>query len=457
MNRVRRYCGCGNPLAHDNADRFCSACEARRRRDQAPEVPPEFWQAEVMADALASGDLGRMIRAYRSHPFHGYPPLPQTVVAAWLHVSQAALSRIELGRRRLTIDDINWFARSLGMPMALRWVPQQDVSEAREDVDPISRRSLFGAGAGAALGLTATTAPAAAREIDPELVSHWMELMGLLDRHDAMFGPRDVLDTVRRELDLIAGHRRVARGELRTELLRVESRWAEFASWLSYDAGDSLSRDYWGDRALRLARGAGYPDMVAYVLMRRSQWAAMSQDAQRAITLAHAAGRTPGTSGKVRGLCALKEAQGHALAADAASCERSLAIAHELLDGVASAETPGRDLGSRKALPASVLAYEARCWLWLRPQKAVTMLEEALRLWPLDRTRSRGVHQARLALACAAAGEPERAAAEGVRALDIAEATKSDVIVRELGRLYHQLADFDVPVVADFREAFATL
>jgi hypothetical protein len=36
-----------------------------------------------------------------------------------------------------------------------------------EDVDPISRRSLLGAGVGAAVGLSATTAPAAAREIDP--------------------------------------------------------------------------------------------------------------------------------------------------------------------------------------------------------------------------------------------------------------------------------------------------
>ncbi|MDQ3148918.1 MAG: helix-turn-helix domain-containing protein, partial [Chloroflexota bacterium] len=167
MKPVRRYCGCGNPLARDNTASFCAACQARRASVRAPQVPPGFWRTDVMADALASGDLGRMLRAYRSHPFHGHRPLPQTVVAGWLHVSQMTVSRIEQGKRRLTIDEINWFARSLGIPVTLRWVPQQS-SEAGEDVDPLSRRSLLGAGAGAALGFGATTAPAAAREIDPE-------------------------------------------------------------------------------------------------------------------------------------------------------------------------------------------------------------------------------------------------------------------------------------------------
>jgi hypothetical protein len=363
------------------------------------------------------------------------------------------LSRIEQGKRRLTIDDVNGFARSLGMPFALRWTAQHEV---REDLDPISRRSLFGAGVGAAFGFSATTAPASAREIDPELVTHWTKLRKVLARHDAMFGPHDVLDAVRHELGLIAGHRKIARGDLRTDLLRVEARWAEFASWLSNDAGDWRCRDSWADRALRLAHESEYPNMVAWILLWRSRWATKQHDARHAITFAQAAGRTAGTSDRIRALCALKEAHGHALADDDAACERRLADAYGLLDHD-TADDPWDRVGRRNVTRPYVLADEARCWLWLRPRKAIVMFEDASRLWPHDCTSHRGVHQARLALACAAAGEPDRAAAEGIRALELARATKSHLNVRELKRLDHRLAAYDLPRAAEFRRAFAAL
>jgi transcriptional regulator with XRE-family HTH domain len=438
-------------LARDNAGLLCAVCQQRSRRDRAPEVPPDFWHTDVMADALASGRLGRIIRAYRSHPFHAQP-LSQTVVAGWLHVSQTSLSRIEQGKCRLTIEDINGFAGALGLTVALRWEPLHDTGE---DVDPISRRSLFGVGAGAAFGLAATTAPAAAREIDPELVAHWMKLLHLLGRHDAMCGPHAVLDTARHELALIGEHRRIAGGEMRSQLLRVEARWSAFASALSDDGGDWHSRDSWAERSLRLAREAGYQDLIAYVLMRRSGWA---YDSRRAAAFAEAAGRTRGTSERIRGLCVLKRARGHALAKDAASCQRDLAEAYALLDEHAPSDhaTPWDDLGSRGSTAPYVMADEARSWLWLRPRTAIEMFDEVLRLWPQDRIRGRGIHQAHLALACAAGNEPDRAAAEGLKALDIAHSTKSDVTMRELRRLDHQLAACDMPAVMDFREAFAT-
>ena len=71
--------------------------------------------------------------------------------------------------------------------------------------------------------------------------------------------------------------------------------------------------------------------------------------------------------------------------------------------------------------------------------------------------RGRGIQHARLALACATADDPDRAAAEGVRALGIARTTKSHTTLRELKRLDRRLATCDAPAAADFREAFATL
>jgi hypothetical protein len=372
-------------------------------------------------------------------------------------MSQAAVCRIEAGRRRVTIDEIANVARALGMPVALPWMAQPEVGE---DVDPLSRRSLFGAGVGAACGLSATTAPAAAREIDPELVSHWMKLLRVLGRHDAMAGPYDVLDAARHELVLITGHRQVARGELRGQLIGVESRWAWFASWLSHDTGDWHRRDAWTDRALQLAQAADDQEMVAWALLWQSRWAAARDDAPRAIALADDARRIPATTDRTRGLCAFMQAHGHALANDVASCERSLDDAHRLLDGAARSDlpTPASEFGRQdESNPACVLADEARCRLVFQPTKAISTLEEVLRLWTDDRTRGRGIQQARLALACAATGEPERAAAEGLKALDITRATRSDITIGELKRLDRQLEAYDVPAVANFREALAAL
>jgi hypothetical protein len=85
------------------------------------------------------------------------------------------------------------------------------------------------------------------------------------------------------------------------------------------------------------------------------------------------------------------------------------------------------------------------------------MFEDASRLWPDDDTSHRGVHQARLALACAAASEPDRAAAERITALGIAHATGSHLNERELKRLEQQLAACDLPAAAGFRAAVAAL
>jgi tetratricopeptide (TPR) repeat protein len=304
------------------------------------------------------------------------------------------------------------------------WYP-----DAGEDVDPINRRGLLGAGA-TAVGAVAV-APSSARQIDPALVSHWTQLLSLLGRHEAMFGPRDVLASVRDQSGLIAAHRAVARGELRVELMRVEARWSGLAAWLSEDRGQTSDRDAWTERALCLAKEAGYADMVAYASMLQSRFAAQERDADRAIACAEAALRVPGTRAQTRALCARQAALGHALGGDAPACEQHLADAYRLAD----TDSTAPPWASAAVTQRHVRAGEARCWLWLQPRKAIPLYEAALRDWPRERTRDGGLHQARLALACASAGQRERAIAEGRKALAIARTTQSVTAVRELRRL----------------------
>jgi transcriptional regulator with XRE-family HTH domain len=312
--------------------------------------------------------------------------------------------------------------------------------DAGEDVDPTTRRGLLDAGAVTALGGLGVgciaAAPTAAREVDPELPGHWTDLLELLSRYDDAFGPRAVRDSVRRELGRIAEHRQVARGELRTQLLRIEAQWAEFAAFLAADADDARRRDTWTDRALWLAKEARDADTIACVRMRHGQWAADEHDARRAIASGEEALRVRGTSGQTRARCALRAAFAHALAGDAAACQRHLADAEHLAGPVDSA----MPAWVPPATPIEVRVVEARCWLTLAPHKAIALYESALRDWPATRLRARGVHQARLAVACAAAGELDRAKAEGRRALAITKSTKSATATRELRRLREVLA-----------------
>ncbi|MCA1699455.1 MAG: hypothetical protein LC790_11395, partial [Actinobacteria bacterium] len=255
---------------------------------------------------------------------------------------------------------------------SLRCVAQHS-DAGDEDVDPTNRRGLLGAGAGAAaaLGLGAVAAPTQARQI--------------------------------------------ASGELRTELMRVEARWAELAAFLSNDIGQVRNRDAWTDRAVRLAQEAGDPHTLALARMRQAQWAVQELDARRAVAFAEEALLAPGTSEQTRARCALRAAQGRALAGDAMACERHLSDAYAALSSGSSATAHG------VVAYSLVSASEARCLAWMQqPRKAIPLYESALCDWPRDQMRDGGLHQARLALACAAAGEHDRARAEGRKALAIA-------------------------------------
>ncbi|MET8362200.1 hypothetical protein ABZU53_01335 [Micromonospora sp. NPDC005194] len=114
---------CGGRLARDNDTGRCTPCQVaeRDRLSAPPVVPASFWEHEPIRRALAERHLGRVIRAYRCHPYHGRVALPQTVVAAWLGITQAQLSRVENGSPLVHLDRLTHWAQLLRIPASFLW------------------------------------------------------------------------------------------------------------------------------------------------------------------------------------------------------------------------------------------------------------------------------------------------------------------------------------------------
>lgn len=159
-NQATRYCrSCGARVTDDVSDAECASCSERTARlaGGPPAVPAEFWANDRMRDALASWHMGRVIAAYRAHPFHGRV-LSQELVGGWVGLTQAQLSRIENGPPIRDLGRLGMWARTLDIPAPLLWFKVGPRSPRIEEVDrPDQRRGLeadppIGAGLGGGAG-----------------------------------------------------------------------------------------------------------------------------------------------------------------------------------------------------------------------------------------------------------------------------------------------------------------
>ncbi|WP_235966996.1 helix-turn-helix domain-containing protein [Micromonospora rubida] len=155
---------CGGRLARDNDGGRCAPCQAaeRDRLSQPPTVPATFWEHEPVRRALTDRHLGRVIRAFRCHPYHGRNPLPQGPVAGWLGITQAQLSRVENGSPIVHLDRLAHWAQVLRIPAKHLWfaLPDQPYHPAPEadEQQPASPRETAGLGTPPAPADAATTA-----------------------------------------------------------------------------------------------------------------------------------------------------------------------------------------------------------------------------------------------------------------------------------------------------------
>ncbi|MFV2109316.1 XRE family transcriptional regulator [Micromonospora sp. LOL_015] len=157
----------------------------------------------------------------------------------------------------------------------------------------------------------------------------------LLEQHftaDKMLGPRQLLGPVLAQIQVLDELRRHTRPGTTEPTLRLLAQYAEFAGWLHQDAGDTAAAMWWSHRASEWAQAVGDYQMVAYMLIRKSNIALADADPVGVVDLAAAARKVPGpVSPKLHALAAQQEARGWALCRDADTFQDRLGLAAELL------------------------------------------------------------------------------------------------------------------------------
>ncbi|MGH3888028.1 MAG: helix-turn-helix domain-containing protein [Pseudonocardiaceae bacterium] len=295
--------------------------------------------------------------------------------------------------------------------------------------------------------------------VDPQVIEYFRRMLAEHYTGDKMLGPRQLLGTVMAQLDVLDALRKQARPPVAKPILRTLAQYAEFVGWLQQDGGDLHAAVYWSDRAAQWAQSAADHQMVAYLLIRKSNIACLANDATSAIDLAAAAHDVSGGIGpRIRALAAQQEARGWAMIGDIECCQRQLDTAAELLNRYSETDPDG---------PVYLQHYDldtleeqvATCYRNVgRPEDAIPILERKIAALPANLHRDRGHRMAKLANAVIATRQPEpdRAAQLGLACLALARHTGSVRISKELHTLDGELTARwpDQPGTRAFHDAF---
>ncbi|WP_327588215.1 helix-turn-helix domain-containing protein [Nonomuraea sp. NBC_00507] len=221
-------------------------------------------------------------------------------------------------------------------------------------------------------------------------------------------------------------------------LLRLASRYAEYAGWMMQEIGNDQAALWWTRRAIDLAAAGGDRDLAAYGHVRHALVTLYRDDPPQTIELAKRAQST-GLPPRIRGLAAQREAQGHALAGDYDSCMRSLDQARALLDQ--HVPNPKSPVIGTTNLSDPVGMITGWCLHDLgRPQEAAEVIGRQLAFVPPQALRTRARYGMRHALAHAMAGEIEHACHLASQLLGNAITVSSATIAQDMRALSRTLA-----------------
>ena len=385
--------------------------------------------------------------------------LSLTDMTRLVHYSKGQLSKVERGIKRPSRDLVRLCDAELGAEGALialvpegsaktgpvepgtgnhkGWLMQLSF-DGRSWFQPVDRRQVMAAGAGSlmALDLGRHRAPSASE--GTTLLEISRSLFDQYRRLGQQVSPEIVLPALIAQTHTLRELSTRAGSHTRQGLLRLGSRYAEYAGWLVQETGNDQGAEWWTRRAVELAAAGGDQDLTAYAMVRRALITLYRQDAAQTVALAQQA-QNHRLPPRIRGLAAQREAQGHALAGDYAACMGCLDRARTLL-ARHSQDSDEPVIGTTN-LPDPVAMINGWCLNDLgRPREAAEAIDREIARVPSHALRTLARYGARRALAHAGAGEIDHACDLASQLLTTVSTVNSATIAADLRRLTRILA-----------------
>jgi tetratricopeptide (TPR) repeat protein len=455
-NRAARYCRCGTRLARDNQSDQCASCHAKTRDlvVQPPDIPEEFWHTEQFRDAFAAQHIGQVSRAYRKHPQHiaafGKDGIPQDIVAGWMGLTQAQISRIESGPPVRHLDSLTHWARTLRVPEHLLWFKLPGAQPVQEDHGARPSPS--------AIPLPAQRPPALSPALPLALVAAngngYVSAMQSFRAADRQVGGGHLYATVVTDLQ----------SEVAPRLFGVEhdgdgpmaftaaAALTEMAGWMAHDAGRDQAAAQHFSRSLDLVKLGGDKQLGVHVLASMSHLAHHQGKPAEAIQFARR-GREALSRGpqlpELEARVLAMQARGYAALRRADDCTNLLLQAEQALGTTPDEE---RSPWISHFDEGSLASEAARCLRQLGDlAEAQRQAERIIQLRPGDRTRSRAFGQLILVTVLIAQGKPDEACAVAQEVLDATQQLGSFLVIQQLLDLKELLEPHrGNRVVADF-------
>lgn len=384
--------------------------------------------------------MGRVIRAYRRHPYHGRRALAQETVAGWLSLTQAQLSRIENGLPVAHLVRLVQCAIVLRIPEQYLWFALPS-GQFDSPVLPTSGRRSSGSAEDDLLegldGLAQATERIRwlrASNVDEETI---LRLDGLIERYAETYeeaGAGSLYRVVLRQREavdeLLRGHHSAAQ---RAKLFLLAGKLSVILAHLAFDLGrESLAETYCVE-AWTLAELAGDRDLLAYVRGTQSFVAYYRQEYREALLLAHDGARYAGDRpAAVR--VAVQEARAQARLGDPSGVDQAVERAFVLRRDLDEPDTPTPFLSFAPYDTSRIAGNAATAYLSLgQADKVRHYTAVAL---PVLKANNARAGQALTTLDAAASflldgsAEPEHAAAMASEAIQTGGGLPSAVIAR---------------------------
>ena len=359
-------------------------------------------------------------------------------LAKRVHYSKGYLSKIENGLK-LPHDIMARLCDSVldaggSLIEAARTARDQAVERVNDAGFALDRRQVLVAGTGTVLGMALAGGPRPAP--DERVVAGMRTSFEHLRSLGMQTSPVVVLEPLVALLRTVHALAHENPEPIRTRLLLLAARIAEYTGWMNQEVGDEQRALSWTRHASELARVGGDREIVSYALVREAGLALYRRDAAATVVLARQAQGIDRASPRTRGLASRREAQGHALAGDRDAFDRAMDRAERLLDESTADAGAYPVLGSTAPDPAELARGWSLCDLG-RTAESATVLERELTRLPATSRRSRARFGTRRSLALALAGEIDQSCVTLAATLDDVAQVDSATVrtdLRELSR-----------------------